>query len=96
MRFTVKFTAVGAFVLCKSREKLLPSRAPRRWYNMLFYAFYAWWIYFPQSGALAEGTSLCHEHRGGLSLLSLTLVRLDRELFALVFVLECVAKINTP
>jgi hypothetical protein len=22
-----------------------------------FYAFYAWWIYFPQSGALAEGTS---------------------------------------
>jgi hypothetical protein len=23
-----------------------------------FYAFYAWWIHFPQSGALAEGTSL--------------------------------------
>jgi hypothetical protein len=22
-----------------------------------FYAFYAWWIHFPQSGALAEGTS---------------------------------------
>ncbi len=22
-----------------------------------FYAFYAWWIYFPQSRALAEGTS---------------------------------------
>ncbi len=23
----------------------------------MFYAFYAWWIHFPQSGALAEGTS---------------------------------------
>jgi hypothetical protein len=23
-----------------------------------FYAFYAWWFHFPQSGALAEGTSL--------------------------------------
>ncbi len=22
---------------------------------VLFYAFYAWWIHFPQSGALAEG-----------------------------------------
>jgi hypothetical protein len=23
-----------------------------------FYAFYAWWFHFPQSGALAEGTSV--------------------------------------
>jgi hypothetical protein len=23
----------------------------------VFYAFYAWWVYFPQLGALAEGTS---------------------------------------
>ncbi len=24
----------------------------------VFYAFYVWWIHFPQLGALAEGTSL--------------------------------------
>jgi hypothetical protein len=29
-----------------------------------FYAFYAWWFHFPQSGALAEGTSrpISHKH----------------------------------
>jgi hypothetical protein len=29
-----------------------------------FYAFYAWWFHFPQSGALAEGTSrqMSHKH----------------------------------
>jgi hypothetical protein len=27
-------------------------------YPKPFYAFYPWWIHFPQSGALAEGTSL--------------------------------------
>jgi hypothetical protein len=26
------------------------------------YAFYAWWIYFPQLGALAEITSLPDAH----------------------------------
>jgi hypothetical protein len=28
------------------------------------YAFYAWWIYFPQSRALAEGTSRLHHGHG--------------------------------
>ena len=30
-------------------------------------ALYAWWIYFPQSGALAEGTSwpVSHKHEAG-------------------------------
>jgi hypothetical protein len=29
-----------------------------------FYAFYVWWIYFPQLGALTEGTSwpVSHKH----------------------------------
>ncbi len=30
-----------------------------------FYVFYAWWIHFPQSGALAEGTSLGAHRRSG-------------------------------
>jgi hypothetical protein len=24
--------------------------------SYVFYAFYVWWVYFPQSGALAKGT----------------------------------------
>ncbi len=46
-----------------------------------FYAFYAWWVYFPQLGALAE------QHEGlPIGLLGLVVH----------FPLGCVAKINTP
>ncbi len=36
-----------------------------------FYVFHAWWIYFPQSGALTEGTSwpLSHQHHSQDSIL---------------------------
>ncbi len=42
------------------------------------YAFYAWWVYFPQSGALAEGTSrplshtvtVAHGHGHGVFILA--------------------------
>jgi hypothetical protein len=46
-------------VLTRSR-----SRSRGIHLSNVFYAFCAWWIYFPQSGALAEGTSrpVSHKH----------------------------------
>jgi hypothetical protein len=37
-------------------QSLLDVRFAPKWF-CAFNAFYAWWFHFPQSGALAEGTS---------------------------------------
>jgi hypothetical protein len=39
---------------CKSHLDL-PALKPL---DRAFYVFYAWWVYFPQLGTLAEGTSI--------------------------------------
>jgi hypothetical protein len=47
-----RFHMPGGRLFCSVYEVFISSEF------YAFYAFYAWWIHFPQSGALAEGTSL--------------------------------------
>ncbi len=42
---------------CSITVSMRSMRSMRGGLSYAVYAFYAWWAYFPQSGALAEGTS---------------------------------------